>query len=113
VQWGFDFNTRFPNFYLAVMPDMYVTYHFWPITRDLTLWQTDHYRRPMDNAAEAISWEFAKSLIRDTQREDLVTLEATQAALESGSVDSLILSDQEVAVRHHSAIVDAAVEHGN
>ncbi|TBR15143.1 MAG: aromatic ring-hydroxylating dioxygenase subunit alpha [Rugosibacter sp.] len=111
--WAFDAYTIFPNFYLAPMRVFqFVTYHFWPIAPDRTLWQTDHYVTPPRNAAERIALEFSKSFARDVQREDLITLENTQTMLESGAMTHMFLSDQEILVRHGYKVVEEALRSG-
>lgn len=111
--WAFDAYTIFPNLYLAPMRVFhFVTYHFWPISYNETLWQTDHYVIPPRNAAERIALEFSKSFARDVQREDLITLENTQSMLESGAISHMHLSDQEVCVRHGYKVIEDAISQG-
>lgn len=111
--WAFDAYTIFPNFYLAPMRVFqFVTYHFWPISHNRTLWKTDHYVVPPRNAAERIALEFSKSFARDVQREDLITLEDTQSMLESKAMTNMVLSDQEVVVRHGYKVVEDAIRNG-
>ncbi|MBF6567691.1 MAG: hypothetical protein IVW54_02295 [Candidatus Binataceae bacterium] len=97
ANWAFDIYVVFPNFYIATMRAMpFVTYHFWPVAADRTIWQTDHYMAAPKNAGELLSQHFSKAFARDVQREDLITLENTQSVLRSGAITSLTLSDQEV-----------------
>ena len=44
--------------------------------------------------------------MRDVFREDLNTLEAQQAALSTGVMDEVVLSRQEMALRHHYTVSD-------
>lgn len=111
--WAFDAYTIFPNLYLAPMRVFhFVTYHFWPISHNETLWQTDHYVLPPRDAGERIALEFSKSFARDVQREDLITLENTQLMLESGAMSHMHLSDQEVCVRHGYKVLEDAIAEG-
>jgi len=111
--WAFDAYTIFPNFYLAPMRVFqFVTYHFWPIAPNKTLWKTDHYVVAPQNAAERIALEFSKTFARDVQREDLITLENTQTMLESNAMTHMLLSDQEVVVRHGYKVVEDALRNG-
>jgi hypothetical protein len=90
----------------------FVTYHFWPIAPNKTLWKTDHYVVAPRNAAERIALEFSKTFARDVQREDLITLENTQTMLESNAMTHMLLSDQEVVVRHGYKVVEDALRNG-
>lgn len=105
--WAFDINVVFPNFYIASMSVMpLVTYHFWPVAVDRTIWQTDHYMPRARNASELLAQQYSKVFARDVQREDLITLENTQSMLASGAMTAMPLSDQEVAVRHGYRVVE-------
>ena len=45
--------------------------------------------------------------VRDGLLEDLAVLEPNQAAMASGAIDSVILSDQELAIRHQHHVIDS------
>ena len=109
--WLFDINVLFPNFFVDLSGGWYLTYHFWPVAVDRTVWEYAIYMLPPQDAGEKISREYSKAYLRDLLREDLSTVERTQAGLSSGAIREIILSDQEVAVRHQYAVVDALV-HG-
>lgn len=105
--WAFDINVIFPNFYLAAMTVMpLVSYHFWPVAVDRTIWQTDHYMLAPRHAGDLLAQQYSKVFARDVQREDLITLENTQSMLTSGAMTTMVLSDQEVAVRHGYQVVE-------
>ena len=57
-----------------------------------------------------ISQENTRVLLRDIVREDLNTLETTQAALNTGAIKTLQLSDQEILCRHQYKVVDDIVK---
>ncbi|WP_448509542.1 RHO alpha subunit C-terminal catalytic domain-containing protein, partial [Immundisolibacter sp.] len=82
---------------------------FWPVAVDRTQWEYNFYMLPPKNAGERISREYSKLYLRDLLREDLSTVETTQAGLASGAIEHMILSDQEVAVRHQYKVVDDMV----
>jgi len=107
--WLFDINVCFPNFFVDVSSSWFFTYHFWPVAVDRTAWEYNFYMLPPKNAGERISREFSKLYLRDLLREDLSTVESTQAGLNSGTIEHIILSDQEVAVRHQYKVVDDMV----
>ncbi len=107
--WLFDINVCFPNFFVDVSNSWFFTYHFWPVAVDRTHWEYNFYMLPPANAGERISREYSKLYLRDLLREDLSTVESTQAGLNSGAIEHMILSDQEVAVRHQYKVVDDMV----
>ena len=111
ANWLFDINVVFPNFFVDVAGGWFFTYHFWPVAVDRSHWEYSFYMLPPRDAGEKISREFSKVYLRDLLREDLSTVERTQAGLHSGAISHIHLSDQEVAVRHQYAVVDALV-HG-
>lgn len=112
--WAFDINVIFPNFYVAAMTAMpLVSYHFWPVAVDRTIWQTDHYMLPPQHAGDLLAQQYSKVFARDVQREDLITLENTQSMLASGGMKTMVLSDQEVAVRHGYQVVEEMLKEGS
>jgi len=111
--WLFDINVVFPNFFIDVANGWFFTYHFWPVAVDRTFWQYRFYMIPPTDAAEAVSREYSKLALRDLLREDLSTVEATQRGLMSGAIKEVVLSDQEVAVRHQYKTVDDIVRGNN
>ena len=53
--------------------------------------------------------ELSIIFLREGVSEDLSTLESTQEGLESGALDSMVLSDQEIAIRHQHQTVERYV----
>jgi phenylpropionate dioxygenase-like ring-hydroxylating dioxygenase large terminal subunit len=107
ANWLFDINVLFPHFFIDVASGWYFTYHFWPVAVDETFWEYAFYMAEPQSAGERISREYSRIALRDVLREDHATVERTQAALMSGAVDRIWLSDQEIAVRHQYAVVEA------
>ena len=70
-----------------------------------------YFPRPT-TAAEMISQEFSKIVLRDLSREDLYTNEVTHDSLMSGALSHFLLSDQEAAVRHLYATIEARLGAG-
>jgi phenylpropionate dioxygenase-like ring-hydroxylating dioxygenase large terminal subunit len=98
--WGFDLNIVFPFSRINVGAGWYYLDAFWPIAQDRTVYELAYYFPRPRTAAEMISQEFSKIVLRDLSREDLHTNEVTHRALMSGAIRAFQLSDQEVAVRH-------------
>ncbi|MEL0081538.1 MAG: aromatic ring-hydroxylating dioxygenase subunit alpha [Gammaproteobacteria bacterium] len=104
--WWFDINVIFPNFFCDVGPGWYFTYNFWPISENETRWVMDIYQIKAKNAGELLAQEHTKVLLRDAVLEDFITLEDTQAMMESGALKQVMISDLEIAVRHQMWIVN-------
>ncbi|MCG2634149.1 MAG: aromatic ring-hydroxylating dioxygenase subunit alpha [Gammaproteobacteria bacterium] len=105
----FDINVLFPNFFIDVANGWCFTYNFWPVSVDETHYEVSYFMTPPTNAGEKISKEYSKVQFRDLLREDLSTVEACQAAMMSGALETMILSDQELLVRHQYKVVDDIV----
>ncbi|MCG2634013.1 MAG: aromatic ring-hydroxylating dioxygenase subunit alpha [Gammaproteobacteria bacterium] len=108
-EWGFDFNVVWPNFRFDPGQGWYFADNFWPISVDESIYEIALYMPPPKNAGQQISQEFTRVLLRDAVREDLSTLEACQQAIMSGAMDTFVLSDMEVAVRHQYKVLNDIV----
>jgi phenylpropionate dioxygenase-like ring-hydroxylating dioxygenase large terminal subunit len=108
--WGFDLEVIFPNTIMLVFRiGIYFTYNFWPIDVDRTLWELRIYNSPPRNAAQRFTLEWNKVNQYTALREDLSTLEAQQAALNSRAKSHVVLQDNEILIRHHYKTVDQFV----
>jgi phenylpropionate dioxygenase-like ring-hydroxylating dioxygenase large terminal subunit len=103
--WAFDIHIVFPCFEIATSNGWYFTYNWWPISHNRTGWAMKFYMNRTTNLATKVSQELTKALTRDTIREDLSTLENGQAMMDTGHLKSIMLSDQEIAVRHNYKVV--------
>jgi phenylpropionate dioxygenase-like ring-hydroxylating dioxygenase large terminal subunit len=106
---GFDINVVFPNTFIDTGEGYYFTYEFWPITVDETDFVMKLYMPPAKSWSVRIAQELTIIQLRDVVREDLSTLESTQAGMMSGGIKQIVLSDQELNVRHQHKVVDAIV----
>ena len=71
---GMDFFTVFPNFVILLYQlgtsTSYLTYHFWPLAVDRTIWEIrTHFREPL-TVRERLRQEYFKCISRDTLQED-------------------------------------------
>ncbi|MBC7162339.1 MAG: aromatic ring-hydroxylating dioxygenase subunit alpha [Immundisolibacter sp.] len=98
--WGFDLNIIFPYSRINVGAGWYYVDAFWPVAHDKTVYELAYYFPMPQRASEMISQEYSKIVLRDLSREDLATNEATHRSLRSGAIRQMMLSDQEIAVRH-------------
>jgi len=106
VDWGFDIDVIFPNYFLNMFDNQYFTHNFWPIDVDKTHWECRLYLPKVTKASELIALEKEKVLLRDAIQEDLSTNEATQASLMTGAMKHLYFSAQESGPRHHYYYMD-------
>ena len=99
----------FPFSRINVGAGWYYLDAFWPVGPNETVYELAYYFPKPKTAAEMISQEFSKIVLRDLSREDLYTNEVTQRSLNSGAIRSIVLSDQEAAVRHLYRTVERLV----
>ncbi|MFC4503501.1 MULTISPECIES: aromatic ring-hydroxylating oxygenase subunit alpha [Streptomyces] len=99
--WGMDSFVFFPNFMLLVWrPNWVLTYHYWPTSYNTHIFEGTAYFMPPENAFQRLQQELAVVSFKEYGLQDGNTLEATQTMLESRTLDSFPLCDQEVLLRH-------------
>ena len=106
---GFDVNVIFPINFIDTAQGWYFTYEFWPVSVNETRYVAKLYVEKPKSWSQRIGQELSIVQLREALLEDLNTLEATQRGMESGAIDSIVLSDQELAIRHQHHIVDSIV----
>jgi hypothetical protein len=107
----FDFYLIFPNFVIIFFRgannDLCLTYNFWPLAVDRTLWEARAYLPPPANAAERLVQEFICTRLRIVFDEDAAGHETVHAGLAARAKKNLIFQDEEVQLRHfHKTIED-------
>jgi phenylpropionate dioxygenase-like ring-hydroxylating dioxygenase large terminal subunit len=107
--WGFDIVHLFPNTNVMVLPGVWHTHQFWPISENHMLWELKIHMPEPKSAGERFSEEYGRVLLRDALREDATTHERTQEALESGAISEIHLQDEETFVRHGYWAVDQEI----
>ena len=109
--WGFDLYSFFPNFQLVVTKGVLMVYWYWPVSHRTMVYEARFMFMPPKNAGERFAQEFNVSgALRDVQMEDMITVEATQDALESNVIEDYLLQDEEILLRHAYKVIDEAVE---
>ncbi|MEU1511452.1 SRPBCC family protein [Streptomyces sp. NPDC005811] len=99
--WGMDSFVFFPNFMLLIWrPNWVLTYHYWPTSYNTHIFEGTAYFVPPENAFQRLQQELAVVSFKEYGLQDGNTLEATQTMLESRTLDSFPLCDQEVLLRH-------------
>jgi len=105
-KWAFDVVEMFPNFVLLTGNHWRAELWFWPIDENRTLVINQGYNFKTKNLGERISRYYFRSRGRDVVREDLNTLEAQHDMLTSGALKEVVLSRQEMALRHHYKVMN-------
>ncbi|HWG71634.1 MAG TPA: aromatic ring-hydroxylating dioxygenase subunit alpha [Steroidobacteraceae bacterium] len=106
---SFDINVVFPSSYIDVGDGYYFTYEFWPISVNETHFIFKSYALPARSWGQRIGQELSIIFLREGVAEDLSTLESTQEGLESDVMQTMVLSDQEIAIRHQHAVIEHAL----
>lgn len=106
---SFDINVVFPGTFIDVGDGYFFTYEFWPISVNQTHFIFKSYALPARTWGQRIGQELSIIFLREGVAEDLSTLETTQAGMESGALQTMVLSDQEVAIRHQHVMVEKAL----
>ena len=105
----FDFYVIFPNTVIILfrgpMEDGYITYHFWPLALNRTIWEVRYYFPPAASAGRRLGQEFFKCLIRDVQQEDSIAHEALYDGLASRAKTFLQLQDEEITIRYFHKVL--------
>jgi len=104
---AFDLNVVFPSSVIDPAQGWFFSYEFWPASVDETQFVTKIYFEEPKSWGQRIGQEFTIVQVRDGLLEDLAVLEPNQAAMASGAIDSVILSDQELAIRHQHHVIDS------
>ncbi|MSQ51148.1 MAG: aromatic ring-hydroxylating dioxygenase subunit alpha [Betaproteobacteria bacterium] len=104
--WAFDVLEIFPNLVVLIGNTWHNEISFWPIDAGRTLVVNHGWAYKTKNLGERISRSYFRARVRDVFREDMNTLEAQQMALSSGAMNEVVLSRQEMALRHHYKVTD-------
>ena len=91
----------FPNVLLLPGKHYHIELEFWPLSANETDITMTAYAYPPQNYAQRISLEFFRTRLREVAREDMNTLEAQHAAISSGVLPEVFLSQQELVLAHH------------
>lgn len=100
-KWGLDSFLFYPNFMVLVWKTNWVlTYHYWPTSYNTHVFEGTCYFVPPKTARERIAQELAVVTFKEYALQDGNTLEATQTMLETRTLTSFPLNDQEILLRH-------------
>ena len=109
----FDFYVLFPNTVIILFrgptEDGVVTYNFWPLALDRTIWEVRYYFPPAKSVGRRIGQEFFKCLIRDVQQEDSIAHEALYRGLVSRAKTHVQFQDEEITIRYFHKVLEEHV----
>ena len=100
ANFSFELSVIFPNLLLHISEGLWFTHQFWPLAHNRTRWEGKMYYRPPTTNSERWALQCAQLIARNAWLEDTATMEATQAALQSGAKSEFNLQDEEILVRH-------------
>jgi len=104
--WLFDINVFFPNFFVDVGMGWYLTYNFFPVSVDETIWEINFYQPVANSTGQKLSQEYAKVFLRDVLYEDLSTMEGVYRGLSSGALKTIFPGDFEATIHHQHWAVE-------
>lgn len=106
----FDWYLIFPNMALllfhGVSTDWYMTYNFWPISIDRTVWEMRYHFPPAENVGQRLNQEWSVGRLRDTLMEDAFQHEQIQKGLESRARSHMVMQDEEITIRYFHKILE-------
>lgn len=106
----FDFFVIFPNMVLllfrGVSADYFMSYNFWPLAVDRTIWEMRYYFPLAENAGQRLSQEWQIGRLRDTLQEDAEAHEQIQRGLTARARPDMVMQDEEIAIRYFHEVVE-------
>jgi phenylpropionate dioxygenase-like ring-hydroxylating dioxygenase large terminal subunit len=105
--WLFDVIEWFPNVLILPGKHYHVELEFWPLSASETELTATAWTYEPKTFGQRISLEFFRTRLREIVREDMNTLEAQQAAISSGALPEVFLSQQELVLAHHYRVSEA------
>jgi phenylpropionate dioxygenase-like ring-hydroxylating dioxygenase large terminal subunit len=109
----FDWYLIFPNMALllfhGVSTDFFMTYNFWPLGVDRTVWEMRYYFPPAENVAQRLNQEWTILRLRDTLMEDGFQHEQIHKGLASRARQQMVMQDEEITIRYFHETIEREV----
>jgi hypothetical protein len=83
-----------------------LTYNFWPLAVDRTIWEIRLYFPPAENAGQRFSQEFMICRNRDILSQDARAHETVHSGLASRGKTHFVLQDDEIQIRHFHKVME-------
>jgi glycine betaine catabolism A len=107
--WAFDITEFFPCFVLIDGAEWHQCMWFWPVDADHTLIRVVDYAYAARTVGDRLAHSYLRVRNREVFREDISTMENIHASLKTGVMPEIVLSQQEMLLQKHYAMVDAMV----
>ncbi len=107
--WAFDITELFPCFILIDGADWHQCMWFWPMDADHTQIRVIDYAYKAASVGDRLAHSYLRARNREVFREDISTMEAIHASLKSGAMPEVVLSQQEMLLQKHFAMVEKMV----
>jgi carnitine monooxygenase subunit len=111
-RYGFDSFQFFPNFVLIFGASGFTIHAHWPTGPHSHLFEVEMYYRPPTTHKERLGQELTVTFLNDIVLEDASPGEGLQAMLNSRSIKSFHLNDEELLIRHLHKVVGDYVAAG-
>ena len=106
----FDFFVIFPNMVILLFTgpgsDFFMTYNFWPLAVDRSIWEIRFHYPKAENAAQRLAQEYSMLRLRDTLMEDAIAHESVQTGLTTRAKTQLWFQDDEITIRYFHKVVE-------
>ena len=107
---NFDWYLLFPNaailLFEGVSGDFFMTYNFWPLAVDRTVWEMRYYFPAAENVGQRLAQECTIGRLRDTLMEDAFQHEQIQKGLATRARAHMIMQDEEITIRHFHRVME-------
>lgn len=107
--WAFDITEFFPCFVLINGANWHQAMWFWPIDADHTEIRVIDYAYRAESLGDRLAHSYFRARNREVFREDISTMEAIHASMKTGVMHEVVLSQQEMLLQKHYAMVDRMV----
>jgi phenylpropionate dioxygenase-like ring-hydroxylating dioxygenase large terminal subunit len=107
--WAFDITEFFPCFVLIDGAEWHQYMWFWPIDADHTQIRVVDYAYKAETVGDRLAHSYLRARNREVFREDISTMEAIHASMKTGAMPEITLSQQEMLLQKHYAMVEKMV----
>lgn len=102
-EWLGDMYDQYTGFFAGrqKIADHRIVMWFWPIDHEHTDVRVQRFAFASDRPSDRVAQAYSKVRFREVLREDLATMEAVYAAVSTGALPHIILSQQELLIQNH------------